>query len=76
MFAGLVETHVRITFLGEVQVDHTRRDIRQIIATIQRQVQFVLALELLKFFRILTFNPAGGGNIHRFVQGVNVVFAF
>ena len=46
MLARFAELNVGITFLRQVQVNHSRGDIGQIIATVQRQLNFVLTLKL------------------------------
>ena len=40
VLAGFTELDVRVTFLRQVQVNHGRGDISQVIAAIQRQLNF------------------------------------
>ena len=49
MLAGLVELNVRITFLRQAQIDHAGSDVSEVIATIKRQLAFVLTLDLSNF---------------------------
>ena len=61
MLASFAELDVRITLLRQVQVNHGRGDVGQIIAAIERQLNFVLTLKLFEFLRVAAFHPAGGG---------------
>ena len=58
VLAGFTELNVRITFLRQVQVDHRWRDIGQVIAAIQRQLNFILTLEFFEFLHVRTYQPS------------------
>ena len=45
MLARFAELNIRITFLRQVQVYHGWGDIGQVIATVQRQLNFVLTFK-------------------------------
>ncbi len=76
MLARFAEHHVRVTLLRQVQVDHCRGDVGQVIAAIQRQLNFIFPLELFELLHVSRFNPARGGHVDRFVNRFHVVFAF
>lgn len=75
VLASLAELDVRVTFLSQAQVDHGRRDIGEVVTAIEGQVDLVLALELLELLGVGPFHPAGGGDVDRLVQGLDVVLA-
>ncbi len=64
-----------MTFLRQTQVDHGRGYVGEVVTAIQRQVQLVLALELFELLDVSPFHPAGGRDVDRLVQGLDVVFA-
>ena len=50
VLARFAEHHVRVTLLRQVQVDHCRGDVGQVIAAIQRQLNFIFRLNSSNFF--------------------------
>ncbi|VDY44587.1 Uncharacterised protein [Salmonella enterica subsp. arizonae] len=75
VFARFTELNIRITFLGQVQVNHRWGNIGEVVAAIQRQLRFILTLKFFEFLRIGTFNPARRRHVDGFINRLNVVFA-
>ena len=69
-----VKRHIRPTLLGHRQIDTGWRQVTEVPPTIERQIIFRFAFELLHHLLILTVDPACGIDTDRLIDGIYLVF--